>query len=1563
MNDNENKPNEDPGIEAWIDPAWETRIVALLQGEASDFETEDLEKQMRENPELRVFHRRMKAVHGLLEAAVGDGGKAEGAGAEEWKLAPARREAVLARLREKKAAPAEVVGKKGPNAMNLVKVECPKAAELRRRKAWTWAISSAAAVFLALMMSARLFVRYSYIEDAPPEFVVAAYASDEYDAKTESQPRFSTLGESSVDSAYALDASKPSSTPSPTTAPVGYRSETIQSGESILPSLASAVPDSGEQSFGEGFGGDGAQVAANFESHFGDDVRRYAIPEKMEDLPVSGRLFAGADKAARSMDEAGEVAQADAKGYFGKEGQSADGENWSRSSRMGREDSLEQAPTTGGLARPEIVKGDKDRSLAAAEGNREKAELFGWDTQPGAVTSLETKLENAESANGEWVDLNEAVASGEPQLAVPAADPMALGIPADGASDGAKLESGAKLADRLKRVPSRNATTADDGLDVEGKDAAESGSRMTATRRSLEEGRAYRELGDLDKAGERFEDAYRMGGEKDEALKELDDLATVRLAAETATLDQTRGKMLQEVDQLWEESAPPTDAPAGAAPETTVAGKKFAADDFGLAPEAVAGLEATQSGDESGPVSMLALKDATVADGRVEEELRKAMPMEPSGGGGFAGGGSAGGLAVPGQSPAKGPEVAAKPDETWGGVRFGREAVQDEALDGLLTNETLGTELAEQVAGNGQAQQQQGQTDLSAFSRQSGIAGESARPGGDEFTTMTLETAPEVVEFEGFINGGNAIAEREFLGGAANLRGFGYGEVPPTAEPQAATASGVAPSGEVAITGAAMPEGEVALGFDVDAGSDSLYLFRGVDVAGADAGAERVFASGGTAAHASSEPTNWAFTTPEGARFPREMKVFDDGSEPNNQSLAEIEAEVAKQKEKVEAARITVLDVVDNNDLSDLSSDLPQAGYAPSMDEKRTSISLDEARSSYTLEAEKLAAVVELRSKRQLEADFINGRVDEESTRARGVTRDFYFATEYDPPEIPQEFGSVAGGAVTAFPVTPANPTSFEENGNAPATVNFAKDFLAGDQLAARGDANGRDLGSWKTNAAVEGKKLGNVREVEELASLEKVLEEVAPETPAEPVVESKPTAEPEPAPVEEPAAPIEAQPEIETAVEPASTFSLHVSDVSFKLAEAALLEKGEWPAAGKVRIEEFVNAFDYGDPAPTQDEAVACRTEQAAHPFLPQRNLLRVAMRTGATGRASSQPLRLTVLLDKSGSMERADREASVQRAMEALASHLSANDSVTLIGFARQPRLIADRLSGERANELAGMVERAPSEGGTNLEEALNLAAAKAKEQFVEGGQNRIVLLTDGAANLGNARPESLAERVVALRQEGIAFDACGVGADGLNDAILEALTRKGDGRYYFLNRAADADESFVRQLAGALRPAAKNVKVQVIFNPERVTRYRLLGFEKHMLKKEDFRNDTVDAAEMAAAEAGVGLYEMEVNAAGQGDVGEVFVRFQDMATGEMVERSWTIPYDAGTPALDEATPSMQLAGTAAFLGMKLRGGPDAGMVRFEDLGAVTSGLRTKFAGNARVGRLVQMVGKVRE
>ncbi len=423
-----------------------------------------------------------------------------------------------------------------------------------------------------------------------------------------------------------------------------------------------------------------------------------------------------------------------------------------------------------------------------------------------------------------------------------------------------------------------------------------------------------------------------------------------------------------------------------------------------------------------------------------------------------------------------------------------------------------------------------------------------------------------------------------------------------------------------------------------------------------------------------------------------------------------------------------------------------------------------------------------------------------------------------------------------------------------------------------------------------------------EVAKLEKVLKQVAAKESDERAPAQKP-AEPAPIP----------QPEIATSANAFSTFSLNVSDVAFKLA-AASLEQGKMPELATVRSEEFINAFDYRDPEPAAGAALACTTERARYPFAQNRDLLRCSVKTAAVGRQPGRPLNLVLLLDNSGSMERADRVRILHEALRVLAAQLQPQDKLSVVTFARTPRLWADGVAGDKAGEKIARVGEITPQGGTNLDAALDLGYATALKHFQVGSINRVVLLTDGAANLGDVNPDALKQKVEAHRKQGVALDCFGIGWEGYDDTLLEALSRNGDGRYGFINTPEEAATNFAAQLAGALRVAASDVKVQVEWNSRRVTAYRQIGYAKHQLKKEQFRDNTVDAAEIGAAESGNALYVCEVNPRGEGDLATVRVRFKVPGTSDYREHEWTVPYTKDAPPLEQASPALRLAGTAS-------------------------------------------------
>jgi Mg-chelatase subunit ChlD len=438
-------------------------------------------------------------------------------------------------------------------------------------------------------------------------------------------------------------------------------------------------------------------------------------------------------------------------------------------------------------------------------------------------------------------------------------------------------------------------------------------------------------------------------------------------------------------------------------------------------------------------------------------------------------------------------------------------------------------------------------------------------------------------------------------------------------------------------------------------------------------------------------------------------------------------------------------------------------------------------------------------------------------------------------------------------------------------------------------------------------------------------------------------------------------QSEVQTRDNAFSTFSLNVSDVSFKLASASL-QNGKLPDTATVRSEEFINAFNYHDTEPAPGAPVGFVAERTRWPFDHNRDLLRFSVKTSSEGRQAGRPLNLVLVLDKSGSMERADRVAIIREALRVLASQLQAQDILSVVVFARTPRLFADGRHGNEAGKLADELEAITPEGGTNLEEAMRLAYETALRHYLANGENRVVLLTDGAANLGNVEPELFKKKAEAEREQGVALDCFGVGWEDYNDNLLEVLSRSGGGRYGFINTPQEAATEFAGQLAGALRVAASDVKVQVEFNSNRVISWRQIGYAKDQLKKEQFRDNTVKAAQLTVAESGNALYTVELNPAGNGPVGTVFVRYRAPGTSDYYEHAWEVPYTGAAPALDQAAPAMRLAGAAAAFSEWLAGSPYAGEVTLDGLQGCLRGVPELYGADTRPKQLETMIREAR-
>jgi Mg-chelatase subunit ChlD len=448
---------------------------------------------------------------------------------------------------------------------------------------------------------------------------------------------------------------------------------------------------------------------------------------------------------------------------------------------------------------------------------------------------------------------------------------------------------------------------------------------------------------------------------------------------------------------------------------------------------------------------------------------------------------------------------------------------------------------------------------------------------------------------------------------------------------------------------------------------------------------------------------------------------------------------------------------------------------------------------------------------------------------------------------------------------------------------------------------------------------------------------------------------EDKPAPKPPPGAPTP-QPEVLTRDNAFSTFSLNVSDVSFKLA-AASLEKGAMPDVAGIRSEEFLNAFDYRDPMPAAGVPIAFAWERARYPFAHNRDALRFSVKTAAQGRDGGRPLNIVLLLDNSGSMERADRVRIIQESLRTLADQLQPQDKLSVVSFSRTATLRADGVNGAKALELAKQIGALTPEGGTNLEDAMDLAYRTALKHYAATAINRVVLLTDGAANLGNVEPKALKAKVEGFRKQGVALDCFGIGWDGLNDDLLEQLSRNGDGRYGYINAPEEAATEFAGQLAGALRVAASDVKVQIEFNPKRVTAYRQVGYAKHQLTKQQFRDNTVDAAEIGASEAGNGLYIIETNPRGGGPIATVRARFRTPQTSDYREHEWVVPYGSAVD-VEQSSSAMRLATSASAFSEWLASSPFSGEVTTTRLLQMMSGVPEVFGADPRPKKLEWMI-----
>ena len=330
-------------------------------------------------------------------------------------------------------------------------------------------------------------------------------------------------------------------------------------------------------------------------------------------------------------------------------------------------------------------------------------------------------------------------------------------------------------------------------------------------------------------------------------------------------------------------------------------------------------------------------------------------------------------------------------------------------------------------------------------------------------------------------------------------------------------------------------------------------------------------------------------------------------------------------------------------------------------------------------------------------------------------------------------------------------------------------------------------------------------------------------------------------------------------AEQPVSTFSVDVDTGSYANVRR-FLNGGQLPPQDAVRVEEMINYFDY-EYAPPKDRSTpfAVATELAPAPWNPHALLLRIGVKGYETPAAQRPAANLVFLIDVSGSMQSPDKLPLLKRAFTLLASQLRADDRVSIAVYAGNSGVVLEPTRGDQRQKILSAIERLEAGGSTNGAAGINQAYALARDAFIKGGVNRVILATDGDFNMGVVNFESLIDIVERQRTSGIAITTLGFGAGNYNDRLMERLADAGNGNYAYVDNLSEARKALVTELSSTLFTIAKDVKVQVEFNPAAVREYRLIGYENRKLAREDFNNDKVDAGDIGAGHRVTALYEI--------------------------------------------------------------------------------------------------------
>lgn len=442
----------------------------------------------------------------------------------------------------------------------------------------------------------------------------------------------------------------------------------------------------------------------------------------------------------------------------------------------------------------------------------------------------------------------------------------------------------------------------------------------------------------------------------------------------------------------------------------------------------------------------------------------------------------------------------------------------------------------------------------------------------------------------------------------------------------------------------------------------------------------------------------------------------------------------------------------------------------------------------------------------------------------------------------------------------------------------------------------------------------------------------------------------------------------------PLSTFAADVDTASYANLRRYVLDGG-LPPVGSIRTEELLNYFKYNYSLPSDGEPFSCNTEVIPCPWNPDTLLLQIGLATAPVDKSDMPAQNLVFLLDVSGSMS--DDLDLVKNSFKLLCDQLNPDDTISIVTYANGDEVVLEGAHGDELDLIMSAIEDLDAGGGTNGSEGIITAYEIAERNFIDGGNNRIILATDGDLNIGTTSESELEKLVSNKKKSGVYLSVLGFGSGNLKDNKLETLADKGNGNYSYIDSILEARKALIKDIGGTLLTVADDVKLQVEFNPNTIKGYRLIGYENRLLNDEDFNDDSVDGGEIGAGHRVTVLYELvpidsdieipgidlkyqDTDASNSGDTEFCTVSVRAKKPGRSKSDLWEYPVDNEINT-GELSDNIKLASAIAELGMLLNESEFSGDSSYESISNMLSSMTSKDALVEELSYLVRQLSRL--